>query len=53
METHYEYEMEINHLGFSQVVDNGGVHRCPNCGTEYTNEGEGILCKSCGDEDVQ
>lgn len=49
METQDEFEMVVNHIGFSQVVDPTGEHRCPNCRAVYTNEGEGVLCKSCDD----
>jgi hypothetical protein len=37
----------INHLGFKQYVDVLDEYVCPQCDLQYTNEGEGVLCKSC------
>jgi hypothetical protein len=40
-------KMITNHLGFKQYVDVLDENCCPNCEMQYTNEGDGVLCKDC------
>lgn len=46
-----EEQVRINAFGFRQFYDEAGVERCPACGAEYTNEGDGFTC--CDDGVVE
>jgi hypothetical protein len=46
----------FNQLGYQQYViadgtdgESGDTHVCPECETEYTNTGGGVICEKCGD----
>ena len=44
-----DIEITINSQGHRQYVDKHDTDICPCCQEPYTNEGEGVLCPFCAD----